>query len=382
MKSKIFFIIIFLSAINISAQNYDWARYDSLVTAGIKQIYGIKFEQAESTFSIVDKEFATHPAGKFFKAMITWWRILLDLENEKLDDKFYDQLEEVIDFCDDILDKNPKNSDAMFFKGGALGFRGRLLAIRESWFKAALDGKDALPLVFKAYELNPQNTDVQLGFGIYNYYAEVIPQKYPVVKPFMVFFPKGDKNKGLKQLENVAYNGRYAKIESRYFLMTLYFQFEENPDETLKYAKLLLKDFPDNPMFEKYYGLVYVRQNDYINAAKIFGGILNKCDNNFPGYNKKFKREASYYLGMKYFLKNVPDSAITYFSMSEKLSRELDKDAESGFQINTVLYLGMMNDLVGNRKEAVRYYNESLDLKERGDSHKQAEAYLKTPYKR
>lgn len=382
MKIRFILLLLFVVTNNISAQNYDWVRHDSLVKAGINQIYGIEFDKAEKTFDIVTREFATHPSGKFFKAMITWWRILLDLENESMDEKFYNQLEEVIEMCDDILDKNEKNVDAMFFKGGALGFRGRLLAIRESWFKAALDGKDGLALVFKSYAVNPKNTDVQLGFGIYHYYADVIPQRYPAVKPFMVFFPKGDKAKGLKELENTAMNGRYARLEARYFLMTLNFQFEERMDESRRWARMLLSDFPNNPNLQKYYGLTFIKENNYLEAVKTFRDIYYKCERGVPGYNKRFKREATYYLGMDFKLKEKADSAAHYFEISEKLSRELDKGKESGFLINTVFYLGMLYDQLGIRDKAIKYYNETLRLKDRNDSHKYAEQYLKTPYKR
>lgn len=382
LKIKFFISFFFIAVFQIYAQNYDWVRHDSLVKSGVNQIYGIEFDNAEKTFDLVVKEYPTHPSGKFFKAMITWWRILLNLDDESMDEKFYDQLEEVIDICDDILDNNEKNSDAIFFKGGALGFRGRLLAIRESWFKAALDGKEGLALVFKAYEADPKNRDVQLGFGIYHYYADVIPQRYPAVKPFMVFFPKGDKNRGLKELENVAWNGRYSRLESRYFLMTLNFQFEENMNESRKWGDLLLKDFPNNPNFQKYYGLTFVKENNYKQAAEIFCDVFNKCENNKPGYNKRFKREASYYLAMDYKIREKIDSAAHYFEISEKLSRELDKENESGFLINTVFYLGMLYDQMGMREKAIRYYKETLRLKDRNDSHKYAELYLKTPYKK
>ncbi|MCX6169119.1 MAG: tetratricopeptide repeat protein [Ignavibacteriales bacterium] len=382
MKTKFILAIFFLITIRISAQNYNWVKHDSLVKTGINQIYGIEFDKAEKTFDVVVKEYSTHPSGKFFKAMITWWRILLDIDNESLDEKFFNQLDELIDMCDDILDKNEKNVDAMFFKGGALGFRGQLRAIRESWFKAALDGKDGLGLVFKSYELNPKNVDVQLGFGIYHYYADVIPGRYPAVKPFMVFFPKGDRLKGLKELENVAWNGRYTRIESRNFLMKLNFQFEENMDESRKWAKILLNDYPNNPYFQKYYGLTFIKENNYHEAAKTFHDIYNKAGHGMPGYNKRFDREASYYIGMDFKLKEKVDSAAFYFEKSEKLSREMDKAKESGFLINTVFYLGMLYDQMGKRDKAIAYYKETLELKDRNDSHKFAEQYLKTPYKR
>jgi len=382
LKTKIVFSILFLITLRLTAQNYNWVRHDSLVKAGVNQIYGIEFDKAEKTFDTVTNEYPTHPSGKFFKAMITWWRILLDLDNESLDEKFYNQLEECIDICDNILDNNDKSVDAMFFKGGSLGFRGRLLAIRESWFKAALDGKDGLALVFKSYEANPKNVDVQLGFGIYHYYADVIPQKYPAVKPFMVFFPKGDKARGLKELENVAINGRYARLESRYFLMTLNFQFEDNMNESRKWARILLADFPNNPNFQKYFGLTFVKENNYTEAVKTFRDIYNKCKVGKPGYNKRFEREATYYLGMDFKLKERVDSAAVYFETSEILSRKLDKEKESGFLINTVFYLGMLYDQMGKRDKAIKYYNETLQLRDRNDSHKFAEQYLKTSFKK
>jgi tetratricopeptide (TPR) repeat protein len=383
LKLKLIIAITLYCASIISAQNnYNWVRHDSLVKAGVNQIYGIEFDKAEKTFDVVQKEYSTHPSGKFFKAMITWWRILLNLDDESMDDKFYDQLEACIDQCDEILDENDKNVDAMFFKGGSLGFRGRLLAIRESWFKAALDGKDGLALIFKAYAADSKNVDIQLGFGIYHYYAEVIPQRYPAVKPFMVFFPKGDKAKGLKELDNVAWNGRYARIESRYFLLTLNFQFEENMSETAKWAQYLLHDYPNNPMFERYIGLIPVKQNDYKTASKTFHNIYHKCNRGMPGYNDRFKREAAYYIGNDFLTRNIPDSAAFYFDQSEKLSRKLDKDEESGWQINSVFFLGMMYDLLGKRDLAIKYYNQTLRLHDRNNSHTRAEEYLKKPYKR
>lgn len=382
MRVRFLLFLLLVVANNIFAQNYNWVRHDSLVKVGVNQIYGIEFDKAEKTFDVVTKEYSTHPSGKFFKAMITWWRILLDLDNERLDEKFYNQLEECIDICDNILDKNDKSVDAMFFKGGSLGFRGRMRAIRESWFKAALDGKDGLALVFKSYEANPKNVDVQLGFGIYHYYADVIPKKYPAVKPFMVFFPKGDKARGMKELENVAINGRYARLESRYFLMTLNFQFEDNMNESRKWARILLADFPNNPNFQKYFGLTFVKENNYTEAVKTFRDIYNKCRIGMPGYNKRFERETTYYLGMDFKLKERVDSATVYFEKSEILSRELDKENESGFLINSVFYLGMLYDQMGKRDKAIKYYKETFQLKDRNDSHKLAEQYLKTPYKK
>ena len=163
--------------------------------------------------------------------------------------------------------------------------------------------------------------------------------------------------------------------------MTLNFQFEDNMDETRRWGKILLNDYPNNPNFQKYYGLTFVKENNYPEASKTFRDIFNKCQRGMQGYNKRYKRESSYYLGMDFKIRNIPDSSAHYFEISEKLSRELDKDEESGFLINTVFYLGMLYDQMGMREKAVKYYKETLNLRDRNDSHKYAEQYLKIPYR-
>lgn len=357
------------------------AKFDSVAATGIKQIYNVQFEDAEKTFRSLISDYPQHPAGRFFLAMIDWWRILLDIDNESLDDLFYQKLEDVIFQCDGILKKDETNVDALFFKGGAIGFRGRLRAVRESWLKAADDGREALPIVERAAKLNPKNQDVQLGFGIYNYYAAVIPDQYPLVKPLMIFFPSGDKAKGIEQLKNTAFNGKYARYEAQYFLMTLNFQYENNPYEADTYAKMLTTQFPDNPNFERWMGRIAVRKGEGERYHKIFSTVLEKCQQKKRGYNKTVEREANYYVGLFFKSINNPDSSIMYFEKSMQISLQLDKDETSGFQINTVLYLGMMNDALNQRDKARGYYNRVLEMKEYGTSKDMAKQYLGKPFK-
>ncbi len=377
---KVLLIIITLLVFNQDYFAQD-QKFDSLITAGIDQIYSIKFNQARSTFALVKRNYPQHPAGDFFTAMITWWQILLDLENEEFDDLFEDQLEIVIDQCDDILDNDPKNVDAYFFKGGSLGFRGRLYSIRGDWLDAAADGKDALPLVFTAYELDSTNVDVKLGFGIYDYFAAVIPEKYPMVQPLMFFFPEGNKEKGIEELKTVAEKGKYAKYEAQYFLMTLNYSFERNDKECFKYAKMLSDKFPDNPRFQSFLGRINVRMNNLPTAVEIFRDVLNKADRNLTGYNDKVKREAHYYIGLNYMRSDSLDLALQHFNKCEQISRKVDDDEESGFLINAVLYLGEIYDLKGERNKAIQNYEEVLDFREFGNSHDRAEEYLEKPYK-
>ena len=374
MKKVFLFIILF--SFSTFAQNSD---FDSRVNSGIKQIYNIKFTEAEKTFRSVIADYPNHPAGRFFLAMIDWWKILLDPDNESYDEIFFQKLEDVIYQCDQLLDKNPKNVDALFFKGGSIGFRGRLRAFRESWLKAADDGREALPIVEEAAALDPNNMDVQLGFGIYNYYAEVIPNENPLIKPLMIFFPDGDKAKGIQQLKNTAFNGKFAKYEARYFLMTLYYRYENNAIAADEFSKMLCDDFPDNPVFEKWRGRIAVKRGDYFLADSVFKDVLAKADKKYFGYSTPNSlREAAYYVGNNYKNNGQLDSAKIYLERCISESKKIDEEGEeSGFQVNAVLFLAQMAESQNKKDEAIRLYEKLLDMNDYGRSHSIAENSLK-----
>jgi len=364
---KIYLLIILFCSTSFP-QNSD---FDLRVNTGIKEIYNIKFTEAEKTFRSLIADYPQNPAGRFFLAMIDWWKITLDFENESNDDKFFLKLEDVIYQCDQLLDKNPDDVNALFFKGGAIGYRGRLRAMRESWLKAADDGREALPIVEHAASLDPNNLDVQLGFGIYNYYAAVIPQENPFIKPLMIFFPEGNKEAGIAQLKSTAFNGKFAKYEARYFLMTLYFRYEHDYKSANEYAEMLCKDFPDNPVFQKWLGRIAMRNVDYFLADSVFNDVLKKADKKYFGYSEPVTlREASYYVGYILKFKGELDSSIAYFENCISESKKIEEeDEESGFQVNSVLYLAQIAEMQNRKTDAIKYYETLLEMRDYGSSH-------------
>jgi tetratricopeptide (TPR) repeat protein len=376
MRFYFYFLLLlqFVIPVDSRPQNTD---FDSVVAKGINQIYSIQFEEAEKTFRSLIADHPNHPAGRFFLAMVGWWRILLDTDNEEYDEIFFQKIEDVIYFCDEILEKDPDNVDALFFKGGAIGFRGRLRVLRESWLKAADDGREALPIVEHAAKLDPANVDVQLGFGIYNYFASVIPDEYPIIKPLMIFFPDGDKERGIRQLKDAAENGKYTKHEARYFLMTLYSNYEKDNVSAGFYSDQLNKSFPDNSVFERWKGRIAVKRGEWRVADSVFKKILNKADLNVTGYNNsKVKREAFYYIAYKFNNQGEYDSAFVYFKKCIDDSKKVDIDEESGFLVNATLYSGVIKDVQGDYEKAKEYYEEVLDMREYANSHTLAELYL------
>ena len=246
--------------------------------------------------------------------------------------------------------------------------------------KAANDGRSALPIVHKAYELAPENKDILLGTGIYNYYAEVIPEKYSWVKPLMIFFPKGDKKKGIKQLREASEQATYANVEATYFLLQILQNYELKYDQALPLAQTLHTRYPNNPIFHKYVGRCFAALGRLNEMRGIYSDIVDLVRQKHFGYDSYTDREAQYYLGLFEMGAGNNDEALPYFYKADELSRTLDHKEQSGFMVMTNLKIGMIYDLQRKRELASAQYNKVLNMTDFQGAHAQAESFLKTPY--
>ena len=366
----------------LSAQWLGDSVSESHIQRGIGFVYNLSFDSAQSEFRAVANAFPDHPAGPFFLAMVDWWKIVTDIGNTSHDDHFIAELDHVIDLCDRRLDRNGNDTTALFFKGGALGFEGRLFVNREDWLKAANAGREALPIVQKAYKLAPENDDILLGIGIYNYYAAVVPEQYPFVKPLTLFFPKGDRAKGLAELRDAAEKARYAATEAKYVLLVSLVSFEHSYGGALILALQLHAEYPRNALFHRYVGRCYASVANWDEMHRVFTEILADVNAHRLGYDRLTEREANYYLGLHEMEVANYDSALAFFYRSDELSRTLDVDGPSGFMTAANLRIGMIYDLQGKRDLAIVQYRKVLDMKDYLDAHKQAQQYLTFPYRK
>jgi len=373
-------IMVLAIVVVANAGEVDDAEFDVRAKGGIDFIYNLEFVKADSVFRELVALRPRHPAAPFFLAMVDWWRIMIDVENRSYDDRLTESLDGVIELCDELLEEDENNVTALFFKGGALGFLGRLKFHRDDWFGAANAGRQALPIVRTASDVDPMNFDVFLGTGIYNYYAEVIPEQYPVAKPLLLFIPPGDKKKGIEQLRTAGDNGKYASVEAKYFLMQLYFLYEKDYGKSLAIATELHHRYPNNMLFHKYVGRCYISQGNHAMARQVFTTINDRVREKRIGYNAIVEREAEYYLGVCEMNARNYSSAINHFHRCDEISRGLDDEGPSGFMVQANLNVGKIYDAQDRRDLAVTQYKKVLDMKEYRDSHVQAEKYLKTPF--
>lgn len=373
VKIKKFYItIILFFVVNvISSQTRD-----EQILKGIEYVYHIKFDSANTIFqSFVNKD-PNDPTGYFMLAMSKWWQIYINKEDNTYDDDYYSKVDKCIEICDKKLDKNENDDWAIFLKGGVIGYRGFLNSIRDNWLKAVDDGKQGLSLLQRSYEINPNNKDAIFGVGLYNYAAEYVGDKFPFLKALLFLFPKGNRELGLAQIKDCSENAKYSRTEAKFVLCFVNLNYERNYVESEKYADMLTKMYPENPVAMRFLGKSYICESKWNEGSVLWKYILSRNDSNVIGFNNKnIRLEALYYIGLSSQNLFQFDDGINYYTQSLNLSKELDRDKQSAYQVFSALGLGIIYDHKGNHNEAVKYYNMVLDMNDIENSHESAQKF-------
>ena len=388
MSHWIYFFLL-LALPNISAQEtappavadaYTIRHFDPRIQRGIDLIYNLRFKAADRYFGDLIAADPENPVGHFFLAMATWWRVLIDLEDESHDEAFYALLEKCIDVCDRRLKQAPDDFDATLFKAGSIGFRGRLRGDRHQYLKAARDGLRCLPLLRASQKLEPVNKDILFGQGIYNYFAQVIPQRYPVVRPVMWFLEDGDREQGLRQLREVAQSGHYARTEASYFLARIYRLFEKDKHLAQTHLDQLYSRYPDNALFHRFLARNLVELGQWKRGIALYEEVVEYSKEGRTGYHLRGHIEALYQLGKYALYQYRLSDAETHFAAVGRLSDKLENPEHNSYAVLARLMLGMTHDVQGRREEARVCYEQVGRMDEHGDSRKLARKYLQEPY--
>jgi tetratricopeptide (TPR) repeat protein len=345
---------------------------------GLDLLYNMQFEEARAVFNQIDERYPDHPVGPFLKGLNVWWKILLDLPDTSHDETFYRQMNEVIARCDEILDEHPDHFDATFFKGAALGFRGRLRSNRHSWIKAAYDGKRAIGYVRDVAQRAPENNDYVFGKGMYDYYAAIIPEEYPVSKTVMWMMPSGDKDRGLSLIQRAAEKGWYIRTEATYFLTQIYYLYESDFTRAREYVTDLRRRHPKNSYFHILEGRVYARWGHWDRVGKIFREVVDRCERGLTGYNDHMAQVARFYLARASLFGDSYDQALTHLAHLEALTK--DDPHATEYRVSGYLYQGMVYDAMGRRDMAVNRYKTVLSMEDHWNAHDRARTYLTDPY--
>jgi hypothetical protein len=376
-----FALLLVLGALPAAAKPssiLDDEQFREEVRRGLDRLYDMDYAGAGAAFAAIAQRYPDHPVVPFLRALPAWWEIQVDPDDDSHDDAFFDAMEEVIKRCDRRLKADRQDLDGMFFKAGALAFRGRLQSDRKNWLRAALDGRKALQLLEDVRKRDPQNPDLLLGVGLFDYLADVVPQKYPILKRFARFFPQGNRARGLQELAQAVEQGKFVPTEAAFCLVQIHYIFERDYATALHYSRWLRDRYPNNALFHVYEGRTYARLNLWPDERQDLLDVLERHAEGRTGYRGDVTQQALYVLGRDEVRWKSFDDALSHLSRLEILPNRGRTDSD--YKAYGRLYRGMALDALGRRDEALYWYNRALATRPPDEVRDKARNYLRVPY--
>lgn len=306
-------ILVFLNAGVAKAQILRDSISLNLVKESIDNIYNLKFKEVREGCSKLRVTYPGHPVTYLLEGIRIYWENYPLSPSSSASVAFESNLKKCIELCEA---KNKEAGEAEILLTN-LSARGMLLlyyADNDLTMSVIPLAASTYPYIRRSFEFTSEYSDFFFFTGLYNYTREAYPEAYPVYKTVAFLFPKGDRLKGLAELQLAAKQSILFKAESSLFLSGVSLSIENNQELAYEYIKYLHELYPANLKYMAIYikNLLLVKRYD--EAESLLKYSLSKSDNSFfqaqLAIFNGILQEKKYHndkLAEQYYMKGVKD---------------------------------------------------------------------------
>ncbi|MEM7371210.1 MAG: hypothetical protein AAF587_21520 [Bacteroidota bacterium] len=387
----LFFIPFSLFLPTTSAQVFNDPAFKATVQSGLDLMYNMEYDQAEQVFEKITIEFPTHPAGPFMKGMNRWWQTYISVNTPTYYDFIEDQIEVALTKNKDLDGTPSLEQEQTFFSFMSYALLGRLHAYRKEYFAAIGSARKVISPLKSSLKYVGEQPEFYMVAGLYHYYVATYGDFYPIVRPLMYFFPDGDKDLGLIELQQAASTPSFTQVEAGFFLGYIY--LDELPDlpKGLKITKQLFDKYPRNTWFESDYARGLMMNGQIAAGEKIIdhliatyeaqaGHTTRNINSLESRYTTHLMIKVYHYKGFAMLFEyNDFAKALEYFETSNHMA-ELALVKEDVYLAGNSYYKGVCYDNLDQRGKAIQSYELTLDMNDNYYYKADAKKNLKEPH--
>jgi len=292
----------------------------------------------------------------------------LDMAVQK---RIFDLIARVESLTNARLQKNPNDTDALYARGVARGFRATYMGMAEkSWMPAIRSAMAARRDHERVLELDPSYLDAKMTVGIHNYIIGSL--NWAGRAAVALFGVTGNRQKGLEYLREVSRSNGTSSNDAA-LALSLFLRREQRYDEALQLVGRLSHQYPRN-------FLLAVEHAHLLNAAghgrEAIAEYQQVLEKGREGKYSGFQPEtAAWGLGVSLRGQRDFDQAAAAFDQVAKVS-----DADPLLIDRATVAAGEMYDTLGRRDEAVTRYRQVIASGRDNDYAAAARKHLHHPY--
>jgi hypothetical protein len=219
-------------------------------------LYDFDFRRADSITSGI---LISHPnlfVSHFSRTNFLWWQIITQPYSSIAENQYKESISNSIALAKTNTEDLNDDQD-LFYIISMYAMQARLDVKNGSYIRAMRNGRTAISLIERSRGREELYSGFLLTSGLYNYMTAQAATKYPFLKIYSMFYPRGNREQGLMQLKKAAQSEYLIwRTEANYFLMRLYLEMEQEPGQALYYAEWLTGKYPSNLIYQYYHLLI------------------------------------------------------------------------------------------------------------------------------
>ncbi len=292
--------------------------------------------------------------------------------------EFFRCIDTVLSLTQSALAKDPNDTDAMYSRGIAFGLRANYyFLVEKSWRSALSDATEARKLHNRVAELKPDFVDARLVQGAHDYVVGSLPTLYKLLG-FLIGF-RGDKEKGIRTLEEVSRNGTRVPYDAKVLLAAIYRrEGKQMSPRAIPLLKELADKFPANHLFRLELIQLYSDLGQEAEARAVFAAMDAALASGKDAFPRMPAARLDYAKGnFNFWYRNYPEALKNLRSATQGA-----EDLDLHTSVLSYMRLGQVNDLLGNRDAARAAYQKAIALAPASEAAKESRGYLSKPFVR
>ncbi|MGA2588380.1 MAG: tetratricopeptide repeat protein [Bryobacteraceae bacterium] len=290
--------------------------------------------------------------------------------------RFLDEIQKALALEQAQLRRNPNDTGALYAMGITYGLRANwFFLVKKAWLDSLHDATNARKLHNRISELDPSNVDARLVQGLHDYVIGSLPVAYRMAG-FLIGF-HGDKERGIRIVEDVAAHGSLNRIDAQIFLAVIY-RRERQPAKALPVVEDLIRRFPRNYLLRFEQAGMYAALGDGKKAIGSIEEVARLKTEGSPGYSRVPWEMIYYHLGTIQFWSNHLDQALA--NMQKVTAHADEVDLNTG--VLAWMRVGQIYDLTQRHDLAIEAYKKAIAYAPEAEAARESRRYISSPYRR
>lgn len=389
--------LLFLISLLLADTRLAFSAQDPAIAAGYDHFYNLEYPEALLDFSRYE---AAHPAEAEIHNNIAQTLLYREmfrngaLESElvsgnnaflrrpklnaspAVQKQFDDEVTQAISLSKARLQINANDTRALYTLGVSYALRSNYnFLVRKAWRDALSDATEARKLHDKVLQLDPGNYDARLIPALHEYIVGSLSWSMRALG-FLAGL-HGDKNEGIRKLEDVARHGKEDKLDAEIVLCAIY-RREGRQKTALPMLNDLIRAYPRNFLFLFERAQIYAALGHKQEALATLMEITRLKNSGAPGFSSISSQKIYYETGNIQFWYNDLDDALRNLQRATASAKDLDLN--SG--VLAYMRQGQIYDLKKERALARQAYQQAIGFAPESEAAKESKRYIDEPYKR